>query len=219
MRTKAQDVEHQRIERVEWAIDEVTQDRVIGPQRPQRAINQLGRERRITSLEPAAGEQPWQHEIGVRILLAHGAQRVERDNADRVGRYARRTRRGWRGRLHENVSSGRRRAPRAQATAAIGALPSGWTVDNMTGVVAVPTSTASIPSRTTTTAPAASCATVPVRAGSTGPSLSRFARNVVQAPGAGVHARIRRSMCMAAADQSSWASAGVIFGAKLTPSR
>src|SRR5665213_2463162 len=159
MRTETKDVEDQRIERVERAIDKVTEDRVVGAECPQRAVDQLGRERRIARFEPTTGKQTRQHKIGVGVLLAHGTQRVECDHADRVGGYPRHawgSRRSGRVGLHENRSAGSRRAPRAHATAAIGALPSGWTVDNMTGVVAVPTSTASRPSRTTTTAPAAS---------------------------------------------------------------
>ena len=53
---------------------------------------------------------------------------------------------------------------------------------------------------------------------STGPSFSRAPANSVQAPGSGVHARISRSMATAGRAQSTRASSGLIFGARLTPS-
>ena len=46
-----------------------------------------------------------------------------------------------------------------------------------------------------------------------GTSAQSFTLTVVQAPGAGVHARTRRSTPMAGSDQSMRASSTVIFGA------
>ena len=54
--------------------------------------------------------------------------------------------------------------------------------------------------------------------GDTGPSFSRAPSCSVHAPGSGVQARISRSTTCAGSFQSTLASAGVIFGAKLTNS-
>src|SRR4051812_37115616 len=103
------------------------------------------------------------------------------------------------------------RSPRAQSAAAICRAPNAFTSPSLTAVVAVPTSTSALPTRS---APGSSRSSVWV----TGPSLTRVSSYVVQAPGAGVQARIRRSTATAGSPHATCASATVILGARLMPS-
>ena len=193
MGAEAQDVEDQRIEGVERAIDEVTEDRVVGAQRAQRAVDQLGRECRVASLEPATRKQPGQHQVGVGVLLTNGAQRVERDNAHRVGRDPRRhagrrpvgwpsrepigglkagaARPGDRGHRGLPLRLNRRQHDRCRRRADEHRLdPVAHDHDGAGPELrGCPASSQAAP----------------------GPSLRRRPRNVVQAPGAGVQARIK----------------------------
>src|SRR6266851_122579 len=116
------------------------------------------------------------------------------------------------------------RRPRAHSDADMRRLPGAWTSPRRTGPEPVPTNTAWRPTCSSPGARsggaarswAASGVTGPAR--DRGPSLRRAPSSSVQAPGSGVHARICRSTTCAGSFQSTLASAGVIFGAKLTPS-
>src|SRR5262249_50107506 len=93
---------------------------------------------------------------------------------------------------HPSFSPDSTRTPRAHASAAIGRLPGACPGPSTTGLVVVPARTRL---RSTSSAPGARLDPPSKRTGSgdTGPSLRRSSRNMVHAPGAGVHARIRRS--------------------------
>jgi hypothetical protein len=94
-------------------------------------------------------------------------------------------------------------------------LPSACTSPRRTGREPVPTNTSCLAA---STSPGARSRASPGPAGDTGPSFSRAPSCSVHAPGSGVQARITRSTTCAGSFQSTRASAGVIFGAKLTPS-
>ena len=74
-----------------------------------------------------------QHEVGVRVVLADGAQELQCGRAWQVG--------------HLSTSPSSSRAPRAQSAAGISRLPGGRTRPSRTGTVAVPTWTSARPMR------------------------------------------------------------------------
>ena len=188
------------------------EDRVERALRPQRSVGQLGGEGGVPLLELPLAQQLREQQVGVR-----GAR------GDAVA--ARRRR-----------SAGRRRAgagawPDADAVPASGlgsaaahspahpltelrtctARPVGGGEHPLSGGCTSPSRTAPrpVPTRTpsgpTSSSPGATRSTSGI--GSTGPIRSRSPRHVVQAPGAGVTPRTRRSITYAGSVQSTWASA------------
>ena len=128
---------------------------------------------------------------------------------------------------HQGPAAGRR--PRAQSAAAIRRLPSGCTSPSCTGVVPVRTSTRW---PTTSISPGPGSGLLesgPLESGSprpgdaagpdlvTGHSFTVAPSHVVQAPGAGVHALISRSIASAGCFQLTLASSRRSLGARLTP--
>src|SRR5699024_5013439 len=61
------------------------EDRVEATLRTQRAVEQLGGERRVAPGDAVAAQQPGQAEVRVGVLLAHQAQALERDLSGRGG--------------------------------------------------------------------------------------------------------------------------------------
>ncbi len=158
----------------------------------------------VARVEPGPGHDQQERQVGVGVLGPHQAQHLER-----------RTARG--------IKDGRRSSRELRAvgeSGATGPVGSGHLL---------------LPERLDLTQPyrhgrsadehlgladreGAGGRSGPLAMGVTGPIFTRSSSNVVQAPGAGVQARIRRSVATAVSVHSTRASSTVIFGAKLTPS-
>ena len=175
-------------------------------------------------VQAALAQQRRQGQVGVGVALVHRAQQVERDPARQVGARLAPARRPAllplrsAGRSPEACRRRRRARPGPSRPRPSACCPAGRTSPSRTAWPSpVPTRTSRLPADTW---PGASplAATSPGATGSTGPRPSRSPPQVVQAPGAGVQARTRRSTWNAGADQSTRASSTVSLGARLTPS-
>ena len=120
MGAQAQDVLQARLDLVPRPGHAGRQDRVVPALPAQGAVGELGGEGRVAPGEPVAVQQLRQGEVRVGIVLAHGAQELQRSGAGLVG--------------HARVSSSVSRAPRAQSAAGISRLPAGWTRSSRTGL-------------------------------------------------------------------------------------
>jgi hypothetical protein len=89
--TEAQYVEHRRVDLTQRPVHAGGDDGVVRPLPPQRPVHQLGRQGRVPSAElvgplllPRLAQQRRQNEVGVRVPLVHGPQRLEGEDADGV---------------------------------------------------------------------------------------------------------------------------------------
>ena len=144
---QAQGVADLRVDLAERPARAGGEDHVELAGHAQRAVGQLGGQRRVAAVDLAVAQQGGQHQVGVRVLLVDRAQGREGRVAGRVDGRPRPARATWRTGgswcvvAQRNPSPGSGRTPRAQSPAGISALPSGRTVPSATGPVAVPTST------------------------------------------------------------------------------
>src|SRR5690606_34406684 len=134
----------------------------------QRAVGELGGQRRVGGGQRGAGDAARKEEIGVRARVVHGAQRVVGDSPGRLDP------------THVPTCSRSARSPRSQSAAGIAAFPAGCTVSRAIGVVPVPTSTVR---PTETSSPGARRS--PASVAWARRTFSRAPSIVVNAPGSG----------------------------------
>src|SRR4029453_13639334 len=234
VRAEPQQVEQGRIDLRQRAVHAGGEHHVPGAAAAQCAVAELDRECGVPAGDTGLPQDRRQRQIGVRVALVDVSKQVIGRAPGRVGghralpsrtspapRRPARTaglalRAGGPGGAHSNRSPDWIRTPRTQSNARIRRLPWGWTVPNRTGAVPVPTRTARL---STKSSPGASDG--PAGAGSsgrTGSSFTRLPRNVVQAPGSGMHARIWRSTYIAAVIQAPRPSSTVSLCAYEIPS-
>lgn len=91
MRPEAQHIEHRRVDLTQRPVHTRGDDRVVRPLPPQRSVHQLGRQRRVPSVElvgplllPGPAQQRWQNEVRVRVPFVHGPERLEGEHTDGV---------------------------------------------------------------------------------------------------------------------------------------
>src|SRR5690606_8876960 len=218
-----------RVELAGRAVPAGADDLVVGAEPAERAVGELRGEGGVPPGDLPLPEQRGHQQVGVRVPLVHGPEQVVGRDPGLVPPRPPAAPAGGRSSsaasaaallasvhalrppgssAHSTRSRSVIRTPRAHSAAVIIRLPCGCTSPSSTGIVPVPASTVVLVARSS---PGASS---PASGASrTGPSLSRPPRNVVQAPGAGVQARISRSTRIAGAVQSTRASSGSILGA------
>ncbi len=85
---QAEHVQHRRVHLPQRPVDALGDDRVVRPLPAQRAVHQLRRERRVPRVEvallPGLAQQRRQHQVGVRVPLVHGPERLEGEDADGI---------------------------------------------------------------------------------------------------------------------------------------
>jgi hypothetical protein len=88
VRAQAQHVQHRRVDLAQRPVDTGRDDRVVRPLAAQRAVHQLGGQRRVPGVEVLVlarpAQQRGQDEVGVRVPLVHGPQGLEGEDADGV---------------------------------------------------------------------------------------------------------------------------------------
>jgi hypothetical protein len=92
MGAEREHVQHGRVHLAQGPVHALGDDRVVGPLAAQRAVDQLGGERRVPRVDaaflrrllPRLAQHGRKYEVGVRVPLVHGAQRLEGENADGV---------------------------------------------------------------------------------------------------------------------------------------
>ncbi len=72
--------EPQRVEhrRVDGTVGQRREDGVVRALAAERAADQLGRQRRVTTAQPPLAEHLWQHQVGVGVVRGHRSQHVVR---------------------------------------------------------------------------------------------------------------------------------------------
>ena len=200
-------------------------DLVVVALHAQRAVGELGRERGIRSVESGAADARRQQQVGVRLVVAHGLEHLERDEARR--RDALVARRPGCGaptapvatpcagapvrRPAHRATMPSRPAPRHQSAAAIAVRPAGCTR----------TQFERLRSGADEQSPAVEPRARPARAArrpdaaASSSTFSRWSSSVVHAPGSGVTPRNRLRTASAGAVQSSRASSMPSFGANV----
>ncbi|GAA4958950.1 hypothetical protein GCM10023238_27200 [Streptomyces heliomycini] len=88
VRAEVQHVQHRRVHLAQRPVHTGGDDRVVRPLTAQRAVHQLGGQRRVARLEVAVlarlAQQRGQDEVGVRVPLVDGPQGLEGEDADGV---------------------------------------------------------------------------------------------------------------------------------------
>ncbi len=81
---RPQHVEHRGVDRVERPVDAGGEHRVVGASPAQRAVGELGGERRVAAVQrPGSRSRPGMRQVGVGVPLVDGAEQVEGDPARR----------------------------------------------------------------------------------------------------------------------------------------
>ena len=84
VRAEPQHLAQRRVEPVQVAVAADGEHRVVAALAAQRAVGQLGGQRRVPPGQAALGQQRRQQQVGVGVPLGHGAQHVERRPAGRI---------------------------------------------------------------------------------------------------------------------------------------